>query len=107
MHQHQGSDDDAPRNCSICCKPDLKNRDIGVGHARKDGRRLDCKSCIRKKVTNSRRALKEYRSERKRYIGQPLTDREATLLGDGETTPENYPRILSKLSPVDRVREAI
>jgi|SRR5918993_5059562 hypothetical protein len=89
----------AAKNCPICTL-DLPLAEFGVCRARKDGRNLYCKSCIRKKVTESRRALKEYRSARKRYVSQPI--------GDGNGSSDgNYPRILSKLSPVERVREAI
>lgn len=89
----------ASKNCPICTL-DLPLAEFGVCRARKDGRNLYCKSCIRKKVTESRRALKEYRSARKRYVSQPM--------GDGNGSADgNYPRILSKLSPVERVREAI
>lgn len=91
------------KNCPICSQQ-LPLSEFGVCRARKDGRNLYCKSCIRKKVTDSRRALKEYRSARKRHISQPMAD---MLLADGEGAPSNYPRILSKLSPVERVREAI
>jgi hypothetical protein len=94
------------KNCPICSQ-DLPLSEFGVCRARKDGRNLYCKSCIRKKVTDSRRALKEYRSARKRYVGQPLSDA-GTLFSDGESSSSaNYPRILSKMSPVERVREAI
>ena len=87
------------KNCPICTQ-DLPLAEFGVCRARKDGRNLYCKSCIRKKVTESRRALKEYRSARKRFVSQPI--------GDGNGSSDgNYPRILSKLSPVERVREAI
>ena len=95
------------KNCPICSLQ-LPLSEFGVCRARKDGRNLYCKSCIRKKVTDSRRALKEYRSARKRYIGQPLSDTGETLLSDSESPSSgNYPRILSKMSPVERVREAI
>jgi hypothetical protein len=87
------------KNCPICSQ-ELPLSEFGVCRARKDGRNLYCKSCIRKKVTDSRRALKEYRSARKRYVSQPLDDCAPSEGG-------NYPRILSKLSPVERVREAI
>lgn len=89
----------ASKNCPICTL-DLPLAEFGVCRARKDGRNLYCKGCIRKKVTESRRALKEYRSARKRYVSQPV--------GDGNGSSDGtYPRILSKLSPVERVREAI
>jgi hypothetical protein len=90
------------KTCPICSL-ELPLVEFGVCRARKDGRNLYCKSCIRKKVTESRRALKEYRSARKRYISQPMTEGEMSPNG----IPGNYPRILSKLSPVERVREAI
>ena len=99
--------DGPAKTCPICCE-ELRSSDFGVCRARKDGRNLYCKSCIRKKVTDSRRALKEYRSARKRYVSQPLSEHADTLLSDGESTcSANYPRILSKMSPVERVREAI
>lgn len=84
--------------CPICSQQ-LPLEEFGVCRARKDGRNLYCKSCIRKKVTESRRALKEYRSARKRYVSQPIME-----------SPEGdqvFPRALSKLSPIERVREAI
>src|SRR5688500_11057536 len=93
----------AGKNCPICSQ-ELPLSEFGVCRARKDGRNLYCKSCIRKKVTDSRRALKEYRSTRKRYVGQPMTEGAALL--DSEPGA-NYPRILNKLSPIERVREAI
>src|SRR4026208_2218128 len=90
------------KHCPICSQQ-LPLSEFGVCRARKDGRNLYCKSCIRKKVTDSRRALKEYRSARKRYVDQPSMP-DASL--DGETSPA-YPRMLNKLSPVERVKEAI
>lgn len=89
------------KHCPICSQQ-LPLSEFGVCRARKDGRNLYCKSCIRKKVTDSRRALKEYRSARKRYVSQPVSQ-----TGDLESPASNYARVLSKLSPVERVREAI
>src|SRR5437667_2803712 len=95
------------KQCPICSQV-LSLSEFGICRARKDGRNLYCKTCIRKKVTDSRRALKEYRSARKRYVGQPLSEHAGTPLGDGECPASaNYPRIVSKMSPVERVREAI
>lgn len=88
------------KNCPICSQ-DLPLSEFGICRARKDGRNLYCKSCIRKKVTDSRRALKEYRSARKRFVNQPMGE---SGFGDGDSA---YPRAMSKLSPVERVREAI
>lgn len=97
--------DVSTKNCPICSQQ-LPLSEFGVCRARKDGRNLYCKSCIRKKVTDSRRALKEYRSARKRYVNQPLSESGAMVSGDADSS-SNYHRALSKLSPVERVREAI
>ena len=95
------------KNCPICLQ-DLPLSEFGVCRARKDGRNLYCKSCIRKKVTDSRRALKEYRSARKRYVSQPLPEPSWSTPSDGDSpSSPNYTRLFSKLSPVERVREAI
>jgi len=92
------------KDCPICSQQ-LPLSEFGVCRARKDGRNLYCKSCIRKKVTESRRALKEYRSARKRYVSHPLSE---TSPPDGDSpSSASYTRLLSKLSPVERVREAI
>jgi len=90
------------------CSQDLPLSEFGVCRARKDGRHLYCKGCIRKKVTDSRRALKEYRSARKRYVSQPIPENSwTTQSGEDSSSSANYTRLLSKLSPVERVREAI
>src|SRR5688572_31800042 len=93
--------DGVGKTCPICIQA-LPLSEFGVCRARSDGRNLYCKSCIRKKVTDSRKALKEYRSSRKRYVG-PINEAGE---GDHESNPA-YLRIQSKLSPVERVREAI
>lgn len=99
--------DVAGKSCPICSQQ-LPLSEFGVCRARKDGRNLYCKSCIRKKVTNSRRALKEYRSARKRYVSQPLADDSGTSSPAGDSpSAGSYTRLLSRLSPVERVREAI
>lgn len=92
------------KHCPICSQ-DLTISEFGICRARKDGRNLYCKSCIRQKVTQSRRALKEYKSARKRYVSQQIemTD---TMAGDAASAP--YPsKSASRLSPVERVRDAI
>ena len=95
------------KNCPICSQ-DLPLSEFGICRARRDGRNLYCKSCIRKKVTDSRRALKEYRSTRKRYVSQSLPEHSwSTESGGDSPLPTSYTRFLSKLSPVERVREAI
>jgi hypothetical protein len=98
---------DAPlvKHCPICAN-DLLISEFGICRARKDGRNLYCKSCIRNKVTQSRRALKEYKSARKKYIAQQveLSDLLHTEHGNGN---HYSPKAISKLSPVERVRDAI
>jgi hypothetical protein len=93
------------KHCPICSK-DLPISEFGICRARKDGRNLYCKSCIRQKVTQSRRALKEYKSARKRYISQQVEITEL-LASDSVTSGHYAPKSLSKLSPVERVRDAI
>jgi hypothetical protein len=92
------------KHCPICSQ-DLPVAEFGICRARKDGRNLYCKSCIRQKVTQSRRALKEYKSARKRYISQQI---EMTELIAADAGNASYPvKSISKLSPVERVRDAI
>jgi len=99
--------DGSVKICPICTE-ELRLVDFGVCRARKDGRNLYCKSCIRKKVTDSRRALKEYRSARKRYVSQPLSDNGTTIVSESESlSSSNYPRNLRKMTPVERVKDAI
>jgi len=93
------------KHCPICIQ-DLSISEFGICRARKDGRNLYCKTCIRNKVTQSRRALKEYKSARKKYISQHVD------LGDmsnAEHSNGNHysSKVISKLSPVERVRDAI
>ena len=92
------------KHCPICSK-DLSIAEFGICRARKDGRNLYCKSCIRHKVTQSRRALKEYKTARKKYISQQV---EIAELFSESTASGLYPaKAMSKLSPVERVRDAI
>jgi hypothetical protein len=96
------------KQCPICTQH-LPLTEFGICRARKDGRNLYCKSCIRKKVTESRRALKEYKTARKRYISQQV-DVAMIYASDGEEARAASPygcKLTSKLSPVDRVRDAI
>src|SRR6476619_239438 len=86
------------KNCPICTN-ELPISEFGICRARKDGRNLYCKSCIREKVTQSRRALKAYKEARKKY--RPQIE-EAILLE--ESGPFDG---FIKLAPVDRVRLAI
>ena len=93
------------KHCPIC-STDLPISEFGICRARKDGRNLYCKSCIRQKVTQSRRALKEYKTARKKYISQQVEI--AELLAADSPAGAQYPiKAISKLSPVERVRDAI
>src|SRR6476659_5114706 len=93
------------KNCPICTN-ELPISEFGICRARKDGRNLYCKSCIRSKVTQSRRALKEYKSARKKYISQQVELSE--FLNDDHSSSTHYiAKSMSKLSPVERVRDAI
>lgn len=95
------------KDCPLCNRVLLLS-EFGICRSRKDGRNLYCKSCIRKKVTDSRQALREYKSARKRYISVQV---EASDLSHEEPASaaslQQVTRMISKLSPVDRVREAI
>lgn len=98
------------KQCPICGNA-LPVSEFGVCRARKDGRNLYCKTCIRKKVTDSRRALKEYKTARQKYVADAVLET-AELIGSelASTSAVVSPpcsKLVSRLSPVDRVRDAI
>src|SRR6478736_2821235 len=93
------------KHCPICTQ-ELPISEFGICRARKDGRNLYCKSCIRNKVTQSRRALKEYKSARKKYIARQVELSEL-VHADHSASAVYTAKSVSKLSPVERVREAI
>lgn len=92
------------KHCPICSN-DLPKSEFGICRARKDGHNLYCKSCIRQKVTKSRRALKEYKTARKKYISQQVEIAEVSA--DSPSGVQYQAKAMSKLSPVERVRDAI
>jgi hypothetical protein len=96
------------KDCPLCAQA-LPLSEFGICRARKDGRNLYCKSCIRKKVTDSRQALREYKSARKRYVSpQGSETNDFSAIGnDSHSSPQHLARVASKLSPIERVREAI
>ena len=96
------------KDCPLC-NQSLSLAEFGVCRARKDGRNLYCKSCIRKKVTDSRQALREYKSARKRYVTQQDFESNDISLADSGSHPatQHVTRVVSKLSPIERVRVAI
>src|SRR5437764_11168213 len=90
------------------CEESLPISEFGVCRARKDGLNLYCKRCIRQKIALSRQALREYKSARGKHAASS-SDSKVRLTADARTqlTPRRIARMLRKLSPADRVREAI
>jgi len=90
------------KQCPLCSQ-ELPLTEYGICRARRDGRNLYCKSCIRKKVSESRKAFKEYKSVRHQYVVEKP---------GGETDSvaqkrHGVMRQISKMTPAERVREAI
>jgi len=90
------------------CEESLPLSEFGVCRARKDGLNLYCKRCIRQKISLSRQALREYKKVRVKHGGSTGTDRaQLTLNNKTALSSRRIARMLRKLSPADRVREAI
>jgi hypothetical protein len=87
------------------CEEALPLSEFGICRARKDGLNLYCKRCIRQKIALSRQALREYKSARSKQTS--TTKPRITLDGKTGFSPRRIARMLRKLSPADRVREAI
>ena len=96
------------KTCPICSK-DLPLTDYGICRARKDGRNLYCKGCIRKKVSDSRKAFKAYKSVRHQYVAEKLdvSGPEHAKAGPSPSRRQYVMRQVSKMTPAERVREAI
>lgn len=90
--------------CPICAEL-LPVSEFGICRARKDGLNLYCKVCIRRKVTDSRKALREYKSRKRDAQLSVMVP--ATSESDLISPVEYRSRVINKLSPVERVREAI
>ena len=90
------------------CEESLPLSEFGICRARKDGLNLYCKRCIRQKISLSRQALREYKKARVKHGGTTTSQKGAVSL-DGKTafSSKRIARMLRKLSPADRVREAI
>ena len=88
------------KHCPICSL-DLPITDFGFCRARQDGHNLYCKACIRQKVTESRRALKEYKAAQKKRLDQIKVQ----MFEESVVEISSSRRI--RLSPVERVRNAI
>ena len=90
------------------CEESLPLSEFGVCRARKDGLNLYCKRCIRQKISLSRQALREYKKARVKQ-GSMISSDGSRLTLDTKTSlsSRRIARMLRKLSPADRVREAI
>lgn len=89
------------------CEESLPLLEFGVCRARKDGLNLYCKRCIRQKIALSRQALREYKKARVK-LGSSATDRSRLTIDTKSVfSSRRIARMLRKLSPADRVREAI
>ena len=91
------------------CEESLPLSEFGVCRARKDGLNLYCKRCIRQKISLSRQALREYKKARVKHGAGPATPERSRLTLNSKTafSSRRIARMLRKLSPADRVREAI
>jgi hypothetical protein len=90
------------------CEESLPLSEFGVCRARKDGLNLYCKRCIRQKIAQSRQALREYKNARIKHGTQAGAGRSrVTIEAMSGFSPRRIARMLRKLSPADRVREAI
>jgi len=90
------------------CEGSLPLSEFGVCRARKDGLNLYCKRCIRQKIAHSRQALREYKNARIKQGAAVVPERSRVSI-DAKSgfSPRRIARMLRKLSPADRVREAI
>ncbi len=90
------------------CEESLPLSEFGVCRARKDGLNLYCKRCIRQKIAQSRQALREYKNARIKHGSQTVSSRSrVTIDAKSGFSARRIARMLRKLSPPDRVREAI
>lgn len=90
------------------CEESLPLSEFGVCRARKDGLNLYCKGCIRQKIAQSRQALREYKNARIKHGSTTVPERSRlTIDAKSGFSPRRIARMLRKLSPADRVREAI
>ncbi len=88
------------------CEDSLPLSEFGVCRARKDGLNLYCKRCIRQKIALSRQALREYKKARGKHNSSAERAR-LTVDPKSAISSRRIARMLRKLSPADRVREAI
>src|SRR5438876_8798241 len=90
------------------CEESLPLSEFGLCRARKDGLNLYCKRCIRQKISLSRQALREYKKARGKHGSSTSSDSSRLALDTkASLNSRRIARMLRKLSPADRVREAI
>ena len=89
------------------CEESLPLSEFGVCRARKDGLNLYCKRCIRQKIALSRQALREYKKARVKQGHTAAERSRLTVDPKSAFSSRRIARMLRKLSPADRVREAI
>ena len=90
------------------CEESLPLSEFGVCRARKDGLNLYCKRCIRQKIAQSRQALREYKNARIKHGADAVSGRPRLAIDTKSGfSPRRIARMLRKLSPADRVREAV
>ena len=90
------------------CEESLPLSEFGVCRSRKDGLNLYCKRCIRQKIALRRQALREYKKARGKHSNSAGADgSRVTLDNKTSLSSRRIARMLRKLSPADRVREAI
>lgn len=94
------------KKCPRCEEP-LPLSEFGVCRARKDGLNLYCKRCIRQKIALSRQALREYKKARVKQGASPMDRSRLIINSKSVFSSRRIARMLRKLSPADRVREAI
>jgi hypothetical protein len=89
--------------CPRCERPELTAKDFGICRARTTGRNLYCKLCIVQKIAKQRQNLREYKAAHQGNAAPVTTKKQIDL----NFSPRRKARLLRKLSPVDRVLEAI
>ena len=86
------------------CEESLPISEFGICRSRKDGRNLYCKRCIRQKISQSRQALREYKQGRR---SADLSLDRSVRGGRPGLSSARIARILRKMGPAEKVREAI
>ena len=88
------------------CNQDLHIDDFGICKARRDGRNLYCKSCIRGKVNECRRQTREMKAAQKN-VTKIIVERKPQAVAKPEILPEPIFRVKRAISLGARTREEI